>query len=234
MLFPLSARRCRENGRRAVTSSQSKPRTSSTLVQAIHELIAFSLTLTDAKGNLASVRGNENESDISRFALEGGWSKLRLFRSKAFEMSRAFIKEDIDLPERFGRVRSPSGLPPGAMNYMTRRGAGVLQAELATLRETPGDRERMAELERILASATIVDPPEGSSNSVAFGAVVTVEDAAGETQTYRVVGVDELNLAPDAVSWISTAGKTLLAAELGQRVTLTGDKPVRIVKIEYH
>jgi hypothetical protein len=35
-------------------------------------------------------------------------------------VSRAFIKEDVDLPERSGRKRSASGLPPGATNYITR------------------------------------------------------------------------------------------------------------------
>jgi len=34
-----------------------------------------------------------------------------------------FIKEDVDLPERSGRKRSASGLPPGATNYITARGA---------------------------------------------------------------------------------------------------------------
>ena len=29
-------------------------------------------------------------------------------------MSRAFIREDVDLPEHSGRKRSASGLPPGA------------------------------------------------------------------------------------------------------------------------
>ncbi len=150
-------------------------------------------------------------------------------------MSRAFIKEDVDPPERSGRVRSASGLPPGAVNYMTRRGAERLRAELATRRGAGGDAERIAELERTLASATIVDSPRAPSNSVGFGAAVTVEDSAGNTQTYRVVGVDELNLEPDAVSWISPIGKTLLAAELGQRVMFSGGKaqPVKIVKIEY-
>jgi hypothetical protein len=38
-------------------------------------------------------------------------------------MSRAFVKEDVDLPERSGRKRSASGLPPGATNYISARGA---------------------------------------------------------------------------------------------------------------
>lgn len=157
------------------------------------------------------------------------------FRANSSKMSRAFVKEDVDPPERSGRVRSASGLPPGALNYMTRGGAQRLQNELATRRSAGEDMDRIAEIERILTSATVVDPPEAPSNSVAFGAAVTVEYANGNTETYRVVGVDELDLEPNAVSWISPIGKTLLAAELGQRVNLGGNnlQPARIAKIEY-
>ena len=45
-------------------------------------------------------------------------------------MSRAFVKEDVDPPERSGRKRSASGLPPGATNYITARGAKRLREEL--------------------------------------------------------------------------------------------------------
>lgn len=144
-------------------------------------------------------------------------------------MSRAFVKEDVDPPERSGRTRSASGLPPGAMNYITARGARHLREALAT-----ASAERQAELKETLASVTVVEPPDELSASVAFGAVVTVENQSGERQAYQVVGVDELAFTRNAVSWISPIGKTLLAAELGDRVTLDGDTgPVRIIKVEY-
>jgi hypothetical protein len=49
-------------------------------------------------------------------------------------MSRAFIKEDVDLPERSGRNRSASELPPGATNYIAARGTKRLHDELRKLR----------------------------------------------------------------------------------------------------
>ena len=49
-------------------------------------------------------------------------------------MSRAFVKEDVDPPERSGRKRSASGLPPGATNYITAHGAKRLREELNKLR----------------------------------------------------------------------------------------------------
>jgi transcription elongation factor GreB len=147
-------------------------------------------------------------------------------------MSRAFVREDVDPPERSGRKRAPSGLPPGAVNYITPRGAGRLRDELTKLRSTGDNAERVAELEQILGSVKIVDPPDAQSENVSFGATVTVRDAAGKSETYTVVGVDELDLVPNAVSWISPFGKALLASELGDRITLEDGRTAKIVKIE--
>ena len=147
-------------------------------------------------------------------------------------MSRAFVKEDVDLPERSGRKRSASGLPPGATNYITARGAKHLRDELRNLRAANANSERVAELEQILASIHVVDPPDPASNSVGFGATVTVKDRKGLTETYTVVGVDELDLEPDAVSWISPIGKALLAADMGDSIRLADGRTGKIVKIE--
>src|SRR5215471_3292935 len=76
-------------------------------------------------------------------------------------MSRAFVKEDVDPPERSGRKRSASGLPPGATNYITARGAKRLRDELKKLRAAGDSSEHILELEQILASGHVVDPPSG-------------------------------------------------------------------------
>ena len=147
-------------------------------------------------------------------------------------MSRAFVKEDVDLPERSGRKRSASGLPPGATNYITGCGAKHLRDELQKLRAANPSSERVGELEQILASVHVVAPPDPATNSVAFGATVTVKDKKGRTETYTIVGVDELDLEPDAVSWISPIGKALLAADMGDWITLADGRTAKIVKIE--
>jgi len=147
-------------------------------------------------------------------------------------MSRAFVKEDVDPPERSGRRRSPSGLPPGAANYITAQGARRLREELQKIRAANDHSERITELEHILASVRIVDPPDAPSNNVTFGATVTVQDKKGATETFTVVGVDELDFEPHAVSWISPVGKALLAADMGDWITLEGGRSAKIVKIE--
>ena len=61
---------------------------------------------------------------------------------------------------------------------------------------------------------------------------MTVKDKKGRTETYTIVGVDELDLEPHAVSWISPIGKALLAADMGDWVTLEDGRSAKIVKIE--
>jgi len=148
-------------------------------------------------------------------------------------VSRAFIKEDVDPPERSGRKRSASGLPPGAINYITARGTKRLGDELEKLRAANPSSERVTELEQILASVHVVEPPDAPSNSVTFGATVTVQDKKGAIQTFTIVGVDELNFEGDAVSWISPLGKALLNADMGHSITLEDGRSAKIVKIEY-
>jgi len=147
-------------------------------------------------------------------------------------VSRAFVKEDVDLPERSGRKRSASGLPPGATNYITARGAKRLRNELQKLRAANAVNERIIELEQILASVHVVDPPDAPSNSVTFGATVMVKDKKGATETFTIVGVDELDFERHAVSWISPLGKALLAADMGDWITLEDGRSAKIVKIQ--
>ncbi len=146
-------------------------------------------------------------------------------------MSRAFIREDVDPPERSGRKRAPSGLPPGAVNYITARGAARVRDELTKFRAAGDNVERVAELEQILGLVKIVDPPDAESENVSFGATVIVQDANGKTENYAVVGVDEMDFTSNAVSWISPFGKALLASELGDRITLEDGRTAKIVKI---
>jgi len=138
----------------------------------------------------------------------------------------------VDLPERSGRKRSASGLPPGATNYITARGTKRLRDELQKLRAANASSKHVTELEQILASVHVVDPPDAPSNSVTFGATVTVKDKKDATETFTIVGVDELDFEPDAISWISPIGKALLAADMSNWITLEDGRAAKIVKIE--
>lgn len=144
-------------------------------------------------------------------------------------MSKAFTKEDDEIPEREGRARSSSGLPPGAVNYMTEEGAKRFRGELARAKG-----QRATELRRLLDSATIVPAHETPPEEVLFGARVTVRNREGGLSTYRIVGVDETRLDPGWVSWVSPLARALIGMKAGNRVRLPEAPPgeeVEIVKI---
>jgi len=146
-------------------------------------------------------------------------------------MSRAFVKEDVDVAERSARQRVASGLPPGALNYITLEGHAALQVRLEKLRSV-GNANEIAHLEDVLRSVAVVSP-KPDPTAVVFGVIVTLQLKDGTQETFRIAGVDELDLDPRNVSWVSTRGRALLGAEPGQRVYFPGEEKIvrRVVEI---
>lgn len=71
---------------------------------------------------------------------------------------------------------------------------------------------------------TIVDEKPPEDGRVYFGSWVTLEDEDGETQTYRIVGPDEIDAEKKWISMESPVGKTLLSREVGDEITLRRPK----------
>ena len=151
-------------------------------------------------------------------------------------MSKAFTKED-DQPEEQPPRPLPSVLPPGAKNYLTADGAMRLKAELDALLERARPDERIQELRRFLDSAVVVGPPSEDLDVVRFGATVSVRSVPdGETVRYRIVGVDETDVARGWISWVTPVATALLSAAVGDvvRVTLpSGERELEVVDVTY-
>ena len=96
---------------------------------------------------------------------------------------------------------------------------------------------RVRYLSKRLANAEVVDPAKrAKTDQVFFGATVTTANARNEERTFKIVGVDEVDLAKGHVSWISPIAKALLKAEEGDVVkmrTPTGVEELEIVKVRY-
>jgi transcription elongation factor GreB len=95
---------------------------------------------------------------------------------------------------------------------------------------------RLRFLAKRIDIAVIVDPTEQKRRDrVFFGATVTVEDEAGETLTYRIVGADETGPTGD-ISWRSPVGRALLGKALGDTVSVAvsaGLRELTIAEIDY-
>ncbi|MEN9733405.1 MAG: hypothetical protein RLZ45_1400 [Verrucomicrobiota bacterium] len=162
-------------------------------------------------------------------------------------MSKAFTREDDDAPEaevsRWDRPR----VPPGVRNLVTPDGLKAWQEELALLvgqeeegRVDPGKgndlRDRIQQLRAYLRSAVPSAPPPAGDDRIRFGAEVTVRNPGSEPIRYRIVGVDEVDLDRDWVSWLSPVAKALLQRRVGDQVRLKvpgGETLLTIVGFEY-
>ncbi len=96
---------------------------------------------------------------------------------------------------------------------------------------------RLRFLSKRLDHIAVVEPrAQGRRDRVFFGATVTVEDGKGKEQTYRIVGVDEVDADKGDISWQSPIGRALLGKELDDTVTVrwhAGRRELTIVEIVY-
>ncbi len=95
---------------------------------------------------------------------------------------------------------------------------------------------RLRFLSKQLNSAEVVDPTTIRSNTVVFGATVSIEDEEGVQKTYAIVGVEESEPSEGKISWRSPLAQALLKKTAGDFVsykTPQGERDVEILSVEY-
>lgn len=120
------------------------------------------------------------------------------------------------------------------------RGHGDLSenAEYDAAKEKQGFVEmQIKELEQKLSHATVIDPSTISSDRVVFGATVLLDDEdRGERIRYRIVGMDEADVAQGKISINSPIARALLGKEEGDCVevrTPGGVRTYSLLEIQY-
>jgi transcription elongation factor GreA len=105
-------------------------------------------------------------------------------------------------------------------------------AEYDAAKERQGFIEaRIAELERKLAEARIVEISGRTSETIVFGAtVVVVEQESQQKKQYMLVGQDEADLKDGKISVQSPVGRALIGKRVGELVEVT--TPARVVEYE--
>ncbi|MES2529020.1 MAG: transcription elongation factor GreB [Bdellovibrionota bacterium] len=96
---------------------------------------------------------------------------------------------------------------------------------------------RVRFLSQRLDAALVVDPASIKSEKVQFGATLQVSDEEGNSKTYSIVGVDEVDTAKGRISWQSPIGKSLIGKSIGDEVLVkipAGEVTLEIVNINYH
>lgn len=96
---------------------------------------------------------------------------------------------------------------------------------------------RMRFLSKRLEIANVVDAAQQKHrDQVFFGATVTYAREDGTENTVTIVGVDETDMGPGRISWVSPVARALLKAREGDVVTLrtpAGVEELEVVSILY-
>jgi transcription elongation factor GreB len=92
-------------------------------------------------------------------------------------------------------------------------------------------------LTKRLEDVLVVDPEaRDQTDQIFFGATVCYADETGQETTIAIVGVDEVDMEKNHVSWISPIAKALIKAREGNTIQLQtpeGLKELDILKVTY-
>jgi transcription elongation factor GreA len=92
---------------------------------------------------------------------------------------------------------------------------------------------RILRLTQRLREAHVVEVPVGATDTVVFGATVTVVDEESEKQmTYTIVGPTEADMAAGKLSAESPVAQALMGAKVGQVAKVTTPRGERRLRVE--
>ena len=103
-------------------------------------------------------------------------------------------------------------------------------------KELRGIDRRIRYIQKRLPELTIVDSVPSDPSRVFFGAWVTVEDEAGDSHTYRIVGSDEIDVESNYVSMDAPLANALFKKQCDDEVEIKTPKGVNryvILSIRY-
>ncbi len=129
---------------------------------------------------------------------------------------------------------------PQLLETINELGRNGLDSSDAKFREA---RKSLQRLEKRVAFLTgrlelteIIDPLEQNSDDVRFGSTVTVQPFSGPEKVYRIVGIDEADIARGNISWTSPLARSLLDGKEGDVIkvsTPAGEQEMEIIEVQY-
>ena len=152
-------------------------------------------------------------------------------------MSRAFVKEQDDLPEDL--PERPVSTNP---NFVTARGLSLIDAEIDTCRKllAQGQHDQnkaaISRASRDLrywaqrrSTAQLVENA-GRPEAVGFGCRVTIEREDGRTQAFFIVGEDEADPAKGFIAYTAPMARALMGKAEGEFAEVPGGE-VEVVNV---
>lgn len=110
-------------------------------------------------------------------------------------------------------------------------------AEYHAAKEKQGHIEgRIMELEGKISRAQVIDPTTLNSETIVFGATVTMLDEDDEEVVYQIVGADEGDVKVGRISYQSPIARALIGKRVEDEVEVRapgGERYYEITKIEF-
>ncbi len=123
------------------------------------------------------------------------------------------------------------------INELGRSGLDAGDANFREVRKSLQRLEkRVAFLSVRLELTEIINPLDQNSDHIRFGATVTVQPFSGPEKTYRIVGIDEADIARGNISWTSPLARSLLDGKTGDVIkvgTPAGEQEMEIIEVRY-
>lgn len=147
-----------------------------------------------------------------------GHSKMREELRRLRDVERPRISKDI------GAAIEMGDLSENAEYHAAKERQGMVEAQIK-------------DLEDKLARAEVIDPQKLTGSRVAFGATVTVFDAATDTEvTYQIVGADESDVQQNRISVTSPIARAMMGKEPGDEVAVRtpgGQRVLEVVEVVF-
>lgn len=149
-------------------------------------------------------------------------------------MTRAGYEKLSEELERLRRVERPA--ITRAIAEARAHGDLGENAEYHAAREKQSFLEgRIAEIEKKVGNAEVIDPPTGGDR-ITFGSTVLLEDDSGKEVRYQIVGSDEADPGRGRISVLSPLARTLIGRHVGDSVTAQlpgGPKAFAILRVNF-
>lgn len=90
---------------------------------------------------------------------------------------------------------------------------------------------RLRFLRKRIEAAEVIDPTTVKSDSVMFGATVTILTEDDTEKTYTIVGSDEMDIDKGRISWLSPLASALMKAKEGDVVQFRSPKGLQEIEV---
>lgn len=90
---------------------------------------------------------------------------------------------------------------------------------------------RLRFLRKRIESAEVIDPAKIQSDTVAFGATVTVLNQEDQEKTYSIVGADEVDVERGRISWLSPLASALMKGKEGDVIQFRSPKGLQELEV---